>query len=56
MSEAATNVVELLVGLACLAAAFGLRRHRGLVVLAALLGVAGAAAIFHAVWVRIAGS
>jgi hypothetical protein len=56
MSKAATNVVELLVGLACLGAAFGLRRRPGLVVLAGLLGVAGAAAIFHAVWVGIAGS
>ena len=43
-----TYGIELAVGVACVAAAFGLRRIRALRWLLALLVVAGVAAILHA--------
>ena len=53
-SESVTNVVELAVGLGCLAAATGAWRRPQLRWVAALLLVAGLAAVIHAV-VALAG-
>ena len=48
MSETVTDVIELLVGLGCLAAAVPALRARRLVWLGVVLLVAGAAATVHA--------
>jgi hypothetical protein len=48
MSDLVTNLVELAVGLGCLAAGAGAWRRPGLAWLAALLVVAGLAATVHA--------
>jgi hypothetical protein len=48
MSDAITYGVEAAVGIACLAAAYNLRRRPGLRLLAVLPAVAGIAAIAHA--------
>jgi hypothetical protein len=50
MAEIATSVIELAVGLVCLAAAAALTRAAGPRWLIAALVVAGAAASGHAVW------
>lgn len=49
MPQLATDLIELAVGGACLAAAVAVWR-RGLRVVGAVVGVAGLAAIVHAVW------
>jgi len=48
MSDVVTYGIEAAIGAACLAAAYGLRRRRGLRLLAAILVVAGVAAVAHA--------
>ena len=49
MSDAVTYVIEIGVGLACVASAVGLRRQRRLRWLAMLLAVAGLVAIAHGI-------
>jgi hypothetical protein len=49
MAQTLTYVTELLVGLGCLAAAVATARGRRLGWLALVLGVAGSAAIIHAI-------
>jgi hypothetical protein len=53
--DALTYVIELAVGLGCLAAAAGLWRHRSLRIVAALFALGGVAAAGHAVWALAAG-
>jgi hypothetical protein len=48
MSDAVTYGIEAAVGLACLVAGFSVRRRSGLRLVAALLGIAGVAAVAHA--------
>jgi hypothetical protein len=48
MSDVVTYGIEAAVGIACLVAAFSVRQRPGLRLAAALLAVAGAAAIAHA--------
>ena len=47
MSDAVTYGIEAAVGVACLAAAYGVRRRPGLRLVGALLAVAGVAAVLH---------
>ena len=49
MSDVVTYGIEAAVGIACLAAAYGVRRRPGLRLVAALLAVAGVVAVAHAV-------
>jgi hypothetical protein len=49
MGQGLTDAVEIAVGLACLAGVVGLRRAPGRPWLAALLAVAGAAAVVHGI-------
>jgi hypothetical protein len=48
MSDAVTYGIEAAVGVACLLAAYGIRRRPGLRLVTALLAVAGVAAVAHA--------
>lgn len=48
MSDIVTNVIEAAVGAACVVAAISARRRPGLQLVAALLAVAGLAALAHA--------
>ena len=48
MSDVVTYGIEAAVGVACLAAASGLRRRPGLRLVAVILAVAGVAAVVHA--------
>ena len=48
MSDMVTYGIEAAVGVACLVAAYGLRRRPGLRLVAVLLAVAGIAAVVHA--------
>jgi hypothetical protein len=50
VADAVTNALELAVGVACLAAAVGLRRTAGVGWLVVALAVAGIAACAHAAW------
>jgi len=44
-----TYAIEAAVGIACLVAAYGLRRRPGLRLVAVLLAVAGLVAVIHAI-------
>ncbi len=48
MPDAATYAIELLVGVACLGVAVGMRRRPGVRALQVLLATAGVAAVVHA--------
>lgn len=48
MSDTVTYGIEAAVGVACLVAAYGVRRRPGLRLVAALLAIAGFAAVAHA--------
>ncbi len=48
MSDVVTYGIEAAVGVACLVAAYGIRRRPGLTLMAVLLAVAGVAAVAHA--------
>lgn len=48
MFDTVTYGIEAAVGVVCLVAAYGVRRRPGLRLVAALLGIAGVAAVAHA--------
>ncbi len=55
MRDAVTFTIELAVGLGCLGAATGLRRHPSLRVLALFFTIGGIAAVGHALWALATG-